>query len=1122
MNRDILFIYPPDRETITSPETPPLGMAHLASFARNKLGEDYRMSIWDFNLKRIDEDEFRKRLLNLEEEPDIIGIGGIVTVFRHFLWMSKICKEIFPKSLLISGGSLASTVPHLLFKHSPVDICVKGEGEETLIDIIKDRERGLLKEDMKHLPGTISWDAEAKTSIDNPPRPAIFNLDTVGLPAYDLLDVEGYGINGIKNLRSYVKDLPPQIFSRERLHMSIVTSRGCTNRCTFCYRQFPKIGMNSAEFVKRHIRYIHDKFGINVVTFIDELFNISPKRMNEMISCLREIKEEIPDFYFRIGGLRADSVTSEYMTALRDIGCFQVIYGLESGSQKMLNLMKKRVTVEQNRKAVIAAKEAGLHCVPQFIVGLPGESKETLKETFDFMNSIDFWSYISIHKANAYPGSELYQHTRDEGLIKDEFTYVSSLASTDIYPLQLADISLKEIERMLRMFVIEREARIVFKNNGIFKSPFIFLSLLVRKILHRLVKRPKKKASNLILFFETYSIIQTLFLFKYIKKARIIYFHRKGFPPIKVNPRIKKIVTKLIALFNKDVRIEFLPYERINNHNWVMNKKAIDVAEKMGHDMTNSASYKAVLRVIGNANISKCYYAQMVDDISTRLLFFKAAEGLIADSEERVSLVPADNDNCLIQNELFGKEALNSHVLPLVVLANRTRNLFRKFSIVTFFILMPSFYVISKFKKIDKKTGDIAMPAIWGFRKGSVIIDGVKCMQDDSYLYNGKIKKGQIIHIFKYWRPPKKIEEEYKDEMTKRDITYIDSRDYKMTLKLIKMAIKIQLALARSCLISAFYVFDKSDYIYYSAKVIYWSLEKHLELENVDYKVEFIKNDYSASSILSTVINSKYTKKTIGMQHNASPYDLPALSYVHFDKYIVYSDMLIKEFLPYWKGLDLVKTGRETIDWVVNFLNNSNAILKLKERFSRLYPVSQYIVVIAMSSDADYNPLNKWDEMYRALYDLKTLNDIDFRVFLRFRSIKYLSSSNNMIRFARLPQHDERIIIDQTNFSTQELMALCDLFIGCNTSFSLYEALATRAKVFTFNLHDRVKHVFGGHYGKDFILNTEEDIRRVFNGLKDNFREFDCDWEALKRDCNFNYDGRNIQRIQEAVWSLIK
>jgi len=462
-NRHILLIYPSDREGYSTPEVPPLGLAHLASYIKNNIKNEYKVNLWDLNLDRISFEQFKERLLKLEEKPDIIGIGGIVTVFNQLLCMSKICKEVFPKAILVAGGSVASTIPHLLFKHSDIDICVEGEGEVTFFEIIKRIERGAGKDDLKDIAGLSLWDPKNQKVIHSPYRQSVSNLDLLGMPEYDLIDVKRYAENGIFNLRSYGRDLPSEIFFDCNLHMPIVTSRGCIARCNFCYRQFPKIELNSPDFIREHIFFLHDKYGINVITFVDELFNVSERRLNEMIRSLGEVREKIPDFYFRIGGARTDVISDLAMNKLRDLGCFQIIYGLESGSQKMLNLMKKKITVEQNYRAVIAARKAGIHCVPQFIIGLPGENASTLKETLKFIRSIDFWSYLSLHNANAYPGSEIYQYALDKGLIKDEFSYVSSLAGTNIYPIELAEIPSKNIKAILRRFMIMRE----FRKNGL-------------------------------------------------------------------------------------------------------------------------------------------------------------------------------------------------------------------------------------------------------------------------------------------------------------------------------------------------------------------------------------------------------------------------------------------------------------------------------------------------------------------------------------------------------------------------------------------------------------------------------------------------------------------------------
>lgn len=484
---NVILIYPPHRDKISASEVPPLGMAYLASFVRKQMGDACTVSILDININRINQQQFKEQLLLLDKKPDIIGIGGIVTVFRHFLWMSKICKEIFPDTLLVAGGSLASTVPHLLFMRSPVDVCVKGEGEITFLEIIQKIAQGFDREELRRVSGVSLWDAKKQEIINTPARKAALDMDIFGMPAYDLLDMGKY----VTGFTGYGRDLAAEVAAPDNRHMAITTSRGCTDRCTFCYRQFSAVRMNSAGFVKNHILYLYEHFGVNVFSFIDELFNISEKRVNELCECFMDLRRKIPNLYFRAEG-RADIVNIGMLKKLKDAGCFQINYGLESGSPKMLQLMKKRITVAQNREAVLATKEAGIHCVPQFLIGLPGETRETLAETFKFIESIDLWSYVCIHKANAYPGSDIYRYAMERGLIRDEFSYVSSLADSASYPLQLGEISEKEMMMQVRRYLIKRQARLIFRSHNAVVGGALFIAWLFINILRK-IKAVKTK-----------------------------------------------------------------------------------------------------------------------------------------------------------------------------------------------------------------------------------------------------------------------------------------------------------------------------------------------------------------------------------------------------------------------------------------------------------------------------------------------------------------------------------------------------------------------------------------------------------------------------------------------------
>jgi hypothetical protein len=585
-------------------------------------------------------------------------------------------------------------------------------------------------------------------------------------------------------------------------------------------------------------------------------------------------------------------------------------------------------------------------------------------------------------------------------------------------------------------------------------------------------------------------------------------------------------VERLIRFFNSNVRIETIPPEKVNDHNWVTNKKAIEVVEKMTSGIENSSIYKTVSKIIKNKNILKCYKQQMVDDVSARLLFFRVAKDLVTNSVGTCYLIPADNDNSSMLHDSLGEQSLDQFILSLSLRANQIRHLLSKTHTLIIHFVLPTAYIILRvnrmtIKRIQRKSADIAMPVAWGFHEGDVMIEGIKRTQDDGYLYNEKIRPGNIIHIFKHWRFPQEVEAKYRKVMAERGIPYADERDYKISIRLVWIAAKLQIRVIWGLLSNGCYFSDRQGYIWNSNRIIYWMLDKYLEFENINYTVEFIRHDYSPAHVVETILCHQNNKKTVGIQHAATPFDLPKLSYIHFDKYIVYGDMFVNAFSPYWDGINLEKTGRESVDWAVNLLNDTEQRAKLRKKLEELYLPRKHTVVIAMSGDVSYNLEGQWDAMYNALYNLKKFEDLDFNLFLQFRTEESTRSSENMIRFARLPERDERIIVDHKNFSTYELMALCDVFIACNVSFTINEAAAVGAKVFTFNLHGRAHHFFGDRYGKDFILNTTEDLVSVFKGMENDFKGFDCNWELLKRESNFHDDGRNHKRIQDIVRKLV-
>ena len=448
----------------------------LGSIASVLIKAGHNVSIMEINANRYTDNQVIRILKNYKPSPDIIGIGGIVSTYKYVKRLTNEIKEIYPNIPLVIGGSVGSSIPDLMLKNSKAVIIVDKEGELTMLDIVNELENG--NRDLRNIAGVFYRDGDgtAYSSV----RERIKDLDSLPFPAYHLLPMEIY----IKNIceNSFYREIMG--VSNENRHIGLISSRGCTDRCTFCFRQFPKISMNSASYVYEHILHLHSRYGINRYTFMDELFITSKQRTFELIDVLKKLNKSI-NLLYRIASARVDTINLELLNELKNSGCVSIVYGLESGSDKMLSHMKKRTTAEQNYKAVLLTRQAGLYTIPQFVVGMPGETRETLKETIRFAAKADFWKEVGFHYANPYPGTEIYENAKTQGLIKNEDEFVSNLAGTDNYPLQLADIPLTEMKRMLRNFTIRH---IIRKNIegygrffGVFKSVIYFAIKLFKK-----------------------------------------------------------------------------------------------------------------------------------------------------------------------------------------------------------------------------------------------------------------------------------------------------------------------------------------------------------------------------------------------------------------------------------------------------------------------------------------------------------------------------------------------------------------------------------------------------------------------------------------------------------------
>ncbi len=429
---DLLIIIPPARSRHSI--WLPYGALYVISFLRKN---GYRADILNVDKERINNAEVINRIRKID--PRYIGYSGMVaTNYKYIKDLSFEIKKAFPDKTQILGGGLACAA-EVILKNTPIDIVVYGEGEVTAIELL-----GRL--DSRGDPGTVKgifYRPRQDQVLFTGKRQVILDLDTIPYPAFDVLDVKDYLTDGVKFIRNFTgKRLDKRIYDkrRHRNMINILTNRGCIGECSFCVRPDAGLRLNSIKYVFDFMKYCTDKFDTGFFSFGDECFAPNKARNWEFIE---EYKRRKLDVVFRILGMRVDTVDRDILKAYKDIGCWMIGYGFESGSQKMLNIIDKHVTVDQNRNVAIWTNELGMHTTPQLILGMPGETDQTIGQTIDFLKSLnfDFKQYKWTH-ALPIPGSHLYNYARSVGAIPDEDQYLYSIGEiegTSVFHINITD-----------------------------------------------------------------------------------------------------------------------------------------------------------------------------------------------------------------------------------------------------------------------------------------------------------------------------------------------------------------------------------------------------------------------------------------------------------------------------------------------------------------------------------------------------------------------------------------------------------------------------------------------------------------------------------------------------------
>ena len=421
------------------PSCIPYGLAIMAS---TLWGHGYEVDIYDINGLRPEKSEIRD---TLKEIPwDVVGVSGLITTFEFQTWLITQLKAMNAHAPIISGGGLATTSSELLFRHTPVDITVLGEGEQTLLELCRVLENG---GDLDNVAGIAfrKGDRIMKTA----PRENIDDLDSIPFPAWELLPMDIYLQNPIwgdlaGNSSGFRKDVN---ITRS---MNVISSRGCPFSCNYCYHLFgrSKYRLRSPRNIMEEIECLVDQYGVDFIGFVDDNMMASEKRLMEFCDLMKE--RRFPITWGCHG--RVTNAKPDVLKQMADTGCVWIGYGIESGSQKILDAMNKRAMVARAEQAISETRKAGIFPNTTFIFGYPGETLDTIQETIDFKRhmGIQCGSFF----ATPYPGTPLFEQIRHR--IKDQESFIQSLGNATEFTINLTRF---EDETLFRLKKAQDENR---------------------------------------------------------------------------------------------------------------------------------------------------------------------------------------------------------------------------------------------------------------------------------------------------------------------------------------------------------------------------------------------------------------------------------------------------------------------------------------------------------------------------------------------------------------------------------------------------------------------------------------------------------------------------------------
>ncbi len=387
--------------TETAIRMAPIGILSIAAFLLIK-GHEVEVHDCRGAVSRIGAEDVLSRVKSFN--PDLVGFTSVTSGFLNAYRLTEEIKKTAPHVTIVFGGVHVSALrAKILGSYPAIDFLVTGEGEKAMAELA-----GGAK------PVTIQGLVyrEGSGIRDNGLRNDLCELDSLPFPAYHKLE-------------GFPKKFEAALFNYPKApSATIISSRGCPYQCSYCDRSVYRRSFryNSAEYLYEHMTFLKKEFNIRHVFFYDDLFTFNRERIEKFCGLL--LNKPL-NMTFNCA-VRVGHIDDELLTMLKASGCWMVSLGIESGAPEILARHKTNVDFNEMKTTVKRIQKSGLRAKGLFMMGLPGETEETIKVTSDFITDLEL-DDMNMTKFTPFPGAPIYQSIHEEGVFEERWELMNCL-----------------------------------------------------------------------------------------------------------------------------------------------------------------------------------------------------------------------------------------------------------------------------------------------------------------------------------------------------------------------------------------------------------------------------------------------------------------------------------------------------------------------------------------------------------------------------------------------------------------------------------------------------------------------------------------------------------------------